>query len=237
MGFPEDISVNGHWVDHLFWLATGLTAVAFALVLGVLVYFLVRYRARPGRLALYTHGNSKGALTLTLLLAAIVFLGIDVNLAWQDHHAWEAMWGNPPDESEAVVVQVMPEQFAWNFRYAGPDGAFGTDDDITEMNTLRIPVHEPVILQLKAKDVLHSIFLPNLRIKQDCLPGMVTAMHFVTKKTGRYEIACAELCGLGHYYMKGRLHVLPRDEYDAWLDEQKGVKPDRAKWSAWGPSS
>ena len=233
MGFPEDISVGGHWIDHLFWLATILTGIAFIVVVVMIVWCLLRYRGK-GRTAHYTHGNSRGALTLTLALAMVVFFAIDVNLAWNDHHAWEAVFGHFSEETDFLEIQVMPEQFAWNVRYAGVDGAYGTEDDVTTINIVHIPVDQPILVKLKAKDVLHSFFLPNLRVKQDCVPGMITALPFQATKTGTFEIACAELCGLGHYKMRGELIVQTRAEFDAWLKGYAAESPpDHDLWAAW----
>jgi cytochrome c oxidase subunit 2 len=232
--FPEDISNVAREIDHLFWYSTAWTASVGVIVIIILATFLVRYRRRAGRLPLYTHGNTKGALTLTLTLAALVFLLLDVNLAYNDHRVWKSMFGRPPAMSDALKIEVMPEQFAWNVRYAGPDGVFGTPDDIVTLNELRIPVGQPVIVQLSSRDVVHSFFLPNLRIKQDAVPGMVTSIYFMAEKTGDYNIACAQHCGLGHYRMKGMFLVQTPEDFQAWLNEQSKPtdEPQAEEW-AW----
>lgn len=127
--FPEDASAVGHHVDVLFYLALTLTGIAFALVVGILIYFMIRYRAREGGKAYHTHGNSRKAILFTLFLALVVFLAIDVNLAYHDHFAWEKTWGKPPQGSP-LLIEVQPQQFAWNIRYPGPDGEFKTLDDV-----------------------------------------------------------------------------------------------------------
>lgn len=229
--FPVDASATGFWIDRVFWLAFWLVVVAFAAVLAALAFFLLRYRARPGHRAYYTHGDSRGALALTLSLALLVFFGIDVNLASHDHAAWEAIWNTPPSAAEALRVEVMPEQFAWNIRYAGPDGAFRTADDVTTINQFHIPAGRPVIVQLGSKDVIHSFFLPNFRIKMDAVPGMVTSLYFTGTRAGTYDIACAEHCGFGHYRMKGFLVVEPtREAFDAWLTERAAEAPPAMDW-------
>ena len=234
--FPPDISTTGHLVDGLFWLATRLTGVAFFLVIAALGYFLLRYRARPGRKAFYTHGESRGALWVTGGLAVAVFVLLDVNLAYHDHQAWDAVWGSPPRAADALRVQIMPEQFAWNIRYAGPDGIFRTSDDVTTINQLRVPVNRPVIVQLSSKDVIHSFFLPNLRIKMDAVPGMVTSLYFQAKRPGTYDIACAEHCGFGHYRMRGFLVVEESAEaFHAWLTQQTDAGSPDLSWGwQWG---
>jgi len=233
--FPLDISTTGHVVDQLFWLAAGLTGVAFLLVVAALGYFLLRYRARPDRRAYYTHGDSRGAICVTSGLALLVFLLIDVNLAYHDHAAWEAVWGAPPSVKEALRVEIMPEQFAWNIRYAGPDGVFRTADDVTTINQLHVPANRPVIVQLSSKDVIHSFFLPNLRIKMDAVPGMVTSLYFQAKTPGTYEIACAEHCGFGHYRMRGFLVVESKEAFNTWMAEQTKEGPPDSSWGwHWG---
>jgi cytochrome c oxidase subunit 2 len=169
-------------------------------------------------------------------LALVVFLLIDVNLAYQDHAAWEAVWGAPPSAAEALHVEVMPEQFAWNIRYAGPDGIFRTADDVTTINQLHIPANRPVIVQLSSKDVIHSFFLPNLRIKMDAVPGLVTSLYFQAVKAGTYDIACAEHCGFGHYRMRGFLVVEESTKaFDAWLAAQANEGSPDLNWGwDWG---
>jgi len=229
--FPPNISTTGHVVDQLFWLATLLTGVAFLLIVAALGYFLLRYRSRPGRRAYYTHGDSRGAICVTSGLALLVFLLIDVNLAYHDHVAWAVVWGAPPSAREALQVEIMPEQFAWNIRYAGPDGIFRTSDDVTTINQLHVPVNRPVIVQLSSKDVIHSFFLPNLRIKMDAVPGMVTSLYFQAKQPGTYDIACAEHCGFGHYRMRGFLVVEESAEaFNAWLAEQTNEGSPDLSW-------
>ena len=116
----------------------------------------------------------------------------------------------------------MPQQWAWNFRYAGPDGMFNTKDDIVTFNELRVPAGHPVMLNLKAKDVIHSFYLPNFRLKQDANPGAITRSWFKALKTGNYEIACSQMCGWAHYKMKGDLIVLADADYARWMKEAEG---------------
>jgi cytochrome c oxidase subunit 2 len=228
--FPEDISKTGFEVDRLFWLAFGLTGVAFLLVAAVLAVCLLRFRARPGHRALYSHGDSPRARWLTLGVALLVFLFIDLNLAIHDHEAWKAAWGSPPDPAVALRVQIMPEQFAWNIRYPGSDGEFRTADDVTTINLLHIPTNRPVSVQLSSKDVIHNFFLPNLRTKMDAVPGMVTSLYFQAMRTGTFDIACAEHCGFGHYRMRGFLTVEPEEEFEAWLKAQAKEGPPDLSW-------
>jgi cytochrome c oxidase subunit 2 len=231
--FPQDVSRTGAWVDRLFWLAFGLTGVMGVVVILVLGYFLVRYRAHPQRKAFYTHGENRGALMLTGGLALLVFFVLDLNLAYHDELAWDAVWGAPPSAKEALRIEIMPEQFAWNIRYAGPDGKFRTGDDVTTLNQLHIPVHRPVIVRLSSKDVIHSFFLPNFRMKMDAMPGMVTSLYLQSAVRGTYDIACAEHCGFGHYRMRGFLTVESPEAFEAWLAEQAREGPPDLTWGGW----
>ena len=159
-----------------------------------------------------------------------------------------------PPESEALVVQVTGEQFAWNVHYAGPDGKFGrTDlklldlqsnplgldrsdpaaqDDVTTLNQLFLPVNKPIIVRLRSKDVIHSFGVPEFRVKQDAIPGFTIPIWFIPDvttaemrtRTGnpefQYEIACAQLCGLGHAKMRGFVIVQTAEEFQKWLEEE-----------------
>ena len=228
--FPADISTTGQEVDRLFWLALGLTGTAFLLVVAILGVCLVRFRARPGFQARYTHGDGLLARCLTIGFAVFIFFAIDVNLAFHDHLAWEKAWGSPPDSAQALRMEIMPEQFVWNIRYAGPDGIFRTADDVTTVNQLYIPMGQPVVVQLSSKDVIHSFFLPNFRIKMDAVPGLVTSLYFQATKPGTYDIACAEHCGFGHYRMRGFLTVEPKEEFETWLKTQAKEGPPDLSW-------
>jgi cytochrome c oxidase subunit 2 len=143
--------------------------------------------------------------------------------------------------TNATIIQVTGEQFAWNFHYPGPDGQFGrTDnklitgtnpigldkddpaakDDVLSIGVMHAPVGKPVRVRLRSKDVIHSFFLPNFRMKQDAVPGMGIEVWFTPTQAGQYEIACAELCGLGHYRMKGALTIdESQDAFNKWLAE------------------
>ncbi len=252
--FPGDAATNASGVDSLFWMATWMGAVAFALVVAILAWCMIAYRARPGHRAVYATGETKGARTFTGVFALGVFCILDVSLAIKDHAVHAEMYGEPPAEAEANVVECLARQFEWRFRWPGADGRFGglesdpaATDDVTSVNILRIPDDRPTILRLRSIDVIHSFFLPHFRTKQDAVPGMFTSIVIRPKSVaemaaaglpvnaeGRHEfdVACAELCGLGHYSMdKGRVIVLPRAEYDAWLAAQAcaRTRPRRAR--------
>lgn len=118
------------------------------------------------------------------------------------------------------MARVTGRQFEWRLRYAGADGEIGTKDDVHLVNDLHIPLDREVVLQIESEDVLHSFFLPNLRIKQDVVPGMTQFTWFRANKAGVYDVVCAELCGWGHYKMRGRLTVEPEEQFNKWLAQK-----------------
>jgi cytochrome c oxidase subunit 2 len=132
----------------------------------------------------------------------------------------------------AMNVEILAEQFAWNLRYAGADGKLNTADDVLSLNQMHIPVGRPVIVSLKSKDVIHSLFLPEFRVKQDAVPGMTTRIWFEATRTGSWEIACAELCGLGHYRMKGFITVDSPEDFEKWLATQAAEAAEEAQESS-----
>jgi cytochrome c oxidase subunit 2 len=211
---PEAVSTSGPQIDRIFHLILSITGAAFVLVQVALVYFLIRYRQRPGRPAAYTHGNTAVEIVWTVIPTAILLA-----LLVQSQRVWATVRGAPPPPD--LHVQIQGEQFAWNIRYAGPDGEFGTADDVTTINQLQIPVNQVVLFHLASKDVIHSFFVPQFRMKQDAVPGMTSRMWVSATKTGQYEIACAELCGLGHYRMRGFLQIVEPEAFQAWLVETK----------------
>jgi cytochrome c oxidase subunit 2 len=190
----------------------------------------------------YSHGNIKLEVIWTTLTAAL-FIGL--NLMGSPIWAAERF---EPAQAGSVPVEVTGMQFAWYFRYAGPDGKFGAtapklmdpsagseaaigldtsdpaakDDVVT--GTMYLPVNRQVDLTLRAVDVIHSFFIPSMRFKQDAVPGLAIHMHFTPVEVGDYEIACAELCGLGHYKMHGMLKVVSQEDFDKWLAAREAEK-------------
>lgn len=210
---PENISTYGANIDWLFGLIEWITGIAFVVVILALIVFLVKYRRQEGRRATYTHGNTALEITWTIVPAIILIV-----LFMLSQSTWWSIKGNvPPGDMQ---VQVMAKQFNWVFTYAGPDGIFGTDDDLTLENELHVPVNTMVRVTLQAEDVIHSFFLPNLRLKQDAVPGRQIPAWFEATKTGRYEIPCAELCGFGHSGMLGYLTVHSAQDYESWQKER-----------------
>ena len=210
---PEDVSSYGPAVDRLFYLILWITGVAFVLVQGTLVWFLIRYRRQPGRRAAYTHGNHLVEVVWTAIPAVIL-----VYLAFHSQQVWSQLRGTPPRPD--MEIEVTAEQFAWNIRYAGSDGQLDTADDILTINQLHLPVHQTVLVDIKSKDVIHSFFLPQFRIKQDAVPGLTSRVWLNAVKSGHYEIVCAELCGLGHFRMRGFVTLEDDAAFKTWLAEQ-----------------
>ena len=155
--FPENVSTYGPQIDRLFLLILWITGAIFFLVEGALLVFLVRYRHRPGRSAAYLHGNTTAEVIWTVVPALIV-----IWLAFGSQRVWSQIQGSPPPHQ--LEIEVQAEQFAWNIRYAGPDGTLDTPDDLQTINQLHIPVGQVVLVRLKSKDVIHSLFLPQFRI-------------------------------------------------------------------------
>ena len=114
---------------------------------------------------------------------------------------------------------MTAKQFNWEITYPGPDGKLGTKDDVTIENEFHVPLNKVVRLGLESKDVIHSFFVPNMRLKQDAVPGRTIEVWFQATEPGQYEIPCAELCGFGHSGMKGNLTVQSQEDYDKWLKD------------------
>ncbi len=212
---PESVSTFAPAIDHLFYRILWITGIVFLLVQGTLLYFLVRYRRRPGVSALYTHGNLTVEIVWTVIPSIIM-----IWLAFSSQRVWAYVRGTPPPHD--LEVEVTAEQFVWNIRYTGADGKLNTADDITTINQLHIPVHKTVLVYLRSKDVIHSFFLPQFRIKQDAVPGMTGRLWLQAVKEAKLEIACAELCGLGHYRMRGFLTIETPEAFNAWIASQAG---------------
>lgn len=229
--FPEAITEHGPSVDRQFLVTIIVCGIAFAAAQIGLGWVVWKYRDSADKTrATYSHGNNRLEVVWTVV-TAIVF----ISLAVMGQRVWAALHLNPAPAG-ATQIEVTAQQFAWNVRYAGPDQVFGrTDiqyiDDATNPvglvdtdqgakddvvgPTLVIPANRPVELILKSKDVTHAFWVPQLRFKQDLVPGMAIRVHFTANKVGKYELACAELCGMNHFKMKSFMLVLPPADFDA----------------------
>ena len=214
--FPKNISTFGAELDSLFWLIFYIVGIGFLLSEAVILFFAIRYRRHEGKRAAFIQGEKMSEFAWILVPTAIVLL-LDFGIDFAGAKAWSKVKGAAP--TPEVQVHVTGKQFNWNFIYPGPDGEFGTEDDVTLENELHVPVAKVIGLELRSEDVIHSFFVPTLRLKQDIIPGRRIPAWFEATETGRFEIACAELCGYGHYTMRGFLTVHSAEEYTKWLSE------------------
>lgn len=218
---PHDASLNGHRVDEVLGYLTVTTGIVFAVMAAILLAAVLFHRGRA-RTALYTHGTRARDRMVAALAGAVVLFGIDaVAVVRSDQHLRTGFWTQPENDPNAFRVEVTAQQWSWTFRYPGADGKFGTRDDLTSLNDLRVPVDVPVLMQLTSKDVVHAMYLPNFRNKIDAIPGTVTRMWFQARETGTYEIGCAQHCGAWHYKMRGALHVLSADAFARWQQQAR----------------
>ena len=164
-------------------------------------------------------------MIFTAIIGAAVFLSIDLNIARiANNDLVDTFWKWPDHKTEKVLrVEVMAQQWMWSFRYAGPDGEFSTADDVVTNNDLRVPVGTKILFHLTSKDVIHSFFVPNVRLKVDTIPGRVTRVWWDVNRPGVYDIACAEMCGTNHYLMKARLTVYTEEDFNNWLKSSELV--------------
>ena len=214
---PENVSTYGHDIDSLFYLIYYITAATFILVTVLMIVFLIQYRERPGRRAVYSHGNTTLEIIWTAVPAAILIV-----LSFLSVSTWAKIKREvPPSDFE---INVTAKQFNWEIAYPGADGKLGTTDDVKFDNDMHVPVNKVVRMHLTSNDVIHSFFIPNLRFKQDTVPGRTTLAWFEATKPGKYELPCAELCGFGHSGMKGWLYVHTPEEYQQWAAEKLAPK-------------
>jgi cytochrome c oxidase subunit 2 len=220
-------------IDHALAITLAVTGLVFIVTNLMLAWFGYAYQDGPGAKAAYWHDSPRLEMTWTLVTAGIlaIFLFNALSL-------WAKVTAPPP--ADAVLIEVTGQQFAWNVRYPGKDGVLGkTDhlqasqdnpiglvkddpaskDDLLLLNQMYLPKDKPVRVQVRSMDVIHSFFLPNFRVKQDAMPGMTIDIWFTPTEVGDFEIACAEHCGLGHYRMRGQVHVVPAADLEKAVTE------------------
>jgi cytochrome c oxidase subunit 2 len=212
---PENVSTYGQEIDWLFHLIYYITGATFVLVTVALLGFIVAYRDRPGRQARYTHGSTPLEIAWTVVPALIL-----VVLTFLSVPAWSRIKMTVPPTD--FVVQVKAKQFNFQVTYPGPDGRFGTADDKTFLDEMHVPVGRPVRVNLQSEDVIHSLFVPNFRFKQDLVPGREIPGWFEVTKPGKYEAPCAELCGFGHSGMRAWIYAHTADDFSRWAAENLG---------------
>jgi cytochrome c oxidase subunit 2 len=232
---PPVASQHGPEVDRLFYSTLWITTVVFAGVHLLLAYAVWKAAASAGRKALHFADNHRLELTYTIIPAIGLAIMVTMSgVVWAKIHR--------PVPENALEIDYRAEQFAWLARYPGPDGKFGqvdpklieprrnpmglvpTDpaakDDITSRE-LHLVINRPVKIRLRATGVIHSFYIPAMRVKQDAMPGQTISIWFVPTEAGKFEVACAELCGLGHYAMRGNVVVESQPEFTEWLAKQK----------------
>ncbi len=208
---PASASVIAREIDTLFDSIGVVIAVGFVIVMALLAWAVWRgARARAGR-ARSTHGHAGLEIGWTVAVGAVL-----VAIAYGQLPTWAALRDPAAQPAGGPTAVVVAQQWSWRFEHAGADALLGTVDDLETASELVVPAGEPVLLTLRSRDVIHSFFVPELRIKQDVVPGRAIPLWFTIERPGTFEIVCAELCGFGHYSMAGRLRALPRAEYDAW---------------------
>jgi len=233
---PPDVSVHGAKIDQLMSVLHWFMALLFIGWGVFFVYCLIRFRARPGHVAMYT--PVKGIATkyiegFVVVVEILLLFGLSTPV-------WLAYKNNVPDAAKALHIRLVAEQFAWNFQYPGKDGKFGKSDpslisgdnplgvdpedpsgkdDLVTVNQLHIPVNRPVIVAVSSKDVIHSFNIPVLRVKQDTIPGQQIPIWFEATQAGHFELACAQLCGLAHYRMRADVLIDTPEEFAKWAAE------------------
>jgi cytochrome c oxidase subunit II len=226
----DQLNANVHWLMLILFVGWGL----------LFTFILMRFRASRNPKANYEGTKSRlstYAEAGVAVVEVILLVGFSIPL-------WYRWTTTPAPETNPLEVRVVSEQFAWNVHYPGADRIFGrtslehvsasnplgldpddphAQDDIATLNQLHLEVDRPVIVRLSSKDVIHSFALPYMRVKQDAIPGMEVPVHFTPVRTSGsevWEIACAQLCGLGHYRMRGQFHVQSKEEFEAWMASQ-----------------
>ena len=227
-------SVHGVEIDRLFDTTLVVTGIVFVLVHVLLATFVWRYADRGTGRASYWHEDRALELTYTLIPAAVMITLVSMGaVVWAQIHS--------PPPPDAMVVEARGEQFGWLFRYPGKDGVFGRidparisakdnpmgldpADPASKSNIVTHELHlvlaRPVRVRIRSKDVIHSFYIPAFRVKQDAVPGMTVEIWFTPTREGDYELACAQLCGVGHYIMRGKVKVESQDALDTWLAQQ-----------------
>lgn len=236
---PQDISTHGRSIDEQTSETMAEAGISFLASQILLAIFIWKFsRPKPGEKIRTFPGGA-----MTMVIGAFLLVGTEVlALGAFGMKAWASLYFTPP-AANALPIQVQAGQFAFYFRYPGPDGRFGpihpdllseanqnfygldpdhdadSKDDIVTAE-MGIPVNREIHLLMHSKDVGHSFFVPELRVHQDFVPGLDLSIHFTATKVGRYEIVCSQLCGLGHYNMKAYLSVMSQEDFDKWLKQQ-----------------
>ena len=213
-------STCGREIDSLFLIILWITGIVFIGTQIVLVWVAWRYVDKPGRVATYFHGSQRLEVIWTIIPAAIL-----VFIALYQMGTWASIKFRSAAPRVAPLAEITARQFQWVMRYPGPDAKLHTPDDLFTVSDLHFVKGKMALIYLRSSDVLHSFFLPQFRIKQDAVPGLTIPVWFDSDRAGKFELVCAELCGWGHYKMRGKVTVHDtQSEFDEWqsraLEEQ-----------------
>src|SRR4051812_4359647 len=237
LGQPPNASEHGYQIDHILEFSHWFMGALFLGWSAFFTYVLIRFR--KSRHPVADHEGVKSGISTHLefavvLIEAVLLIGFAIPL-------WGKYVNEFPESKDAIIVHAVGQQFNWNFHMPGPDGQFGkrdislvsnsnplgldpanaeAKDDLVVLGELHVPVNRPIIVETSSKDVIHNFALPHMRSAQDAIPGQIIPLWFTPIKTGTYEIVCGQLCGLGHYGMKGSLVVDTPADYQAWLKER-----------------
>ena len=237
LGLPIQAAEHAVEIDEMIVLIHWLMAVLFVGWGSFYVYTLIRFRASANPKADYTGVTSHTSSYLEIGVAvveAVLLIGFAIP-------AWAHRVNDIPPEGESTVLHMIGKQFEWHSHYPGDDGRFGRRDislitptnavgldrsdpngadDIVSINQMNLPINKPVIVYLSSQDVIHSMGIAEMRVKQDAVPGIQVPVWWVPNELGQFEVNCSQLCGLGHYRMRGFVTVMTQEDYDAWLAEE-----------------
>jgi len=211
---PEVVTDYGEKVDDLFILIMWLLALFFVATEGVLIYCVLFFSGSRKKKSTFTHGNHKLEIAWTFVPAVLLLA-----IALYQMSDWAHIKFDSGRPKVAPIARVWAAQFDWHMQYPGEDGIFDTQDDIDSPYEFVVPVGTDIVFDLRSRDVIHSFFVPEFRLKQDAMPGMVIPVWFNATKIGEYDLICAELCGWGHYKMAGRVKVVSQEDFEAFLKE------------------
>jgi len=214
------VSTFGREIDSLFLIILVITGIVFIGTQVVLVWESFRFAdekdeaGKPVRPAQYFHGSQRLEVIWTIIPAAIL-----VFIALYQMGTWASIKFRSSAPRVQPLAEITGRQFQWVMRYPGPDGKLNTQDDLFTVNDLHFVKNRTALIYLKSSDVIHSFFLPQMRLKQDAVPGLTIPVWFDADTAGKYDLACAELCGWGHYKMRGNVTVHETDEeFQKWLN-------------------
>jgi cytochrome c oxidase subunit II len=236
---PDDVSEHGHHIDWLINITMVFLTILFIIMCVWMAIALFKHN--KDHTAEYDHGSSKHSVRTALLVSSVIFFIVDGNLWYESTAGVNGIfWNFDKVDADPNVqrIEINARQWIWDARYPGADGTFNNEDDALVTNEIRVPVDTPVYLQMASPDVIHSFYLPNLRIKQDAVPGMINRMWFQAKDVGEFDIACAQHCGANHYKMKGTLIVMPKEDFALWAknasDDSRRVFTAEDTEAHWG---